>query len=46
MTEKEKALLYKLSKIISVLNDTEKKYLLGVADGMLIAKNLSKEVKK
>lgn len=38
MSEKEKELVKKLSDTISKLDDNKKNYILGMADGMAIAK--------
>ena len=37
MTDKEKSTIVKLSEIIAKLSLYDKKYLLGVADGMAVA---------
>ena len=42
MTDSEKLLIIKLSEIIIKLNEPDKRYLLGVADGMSIS-NLNNE---
>ena len=43
MTNKEKSIIVKLSEIISKLNSHDKRYLLGVADGMAVAYKSKKE---
>lgn len=43
MSEKEKNLLEKLSDAIPKLDDNKKNYILGVAEGMAIARESEKE---
>lgn len=45
MSEKEKNLLEKLSDTIPKLDDNKKNYILGVAEGMAIARESEKEEK-
>ena len=47
MSEKEKTILEKLSKSFASANETQKEYLLGLADGMaLMSEKNRKEEKK
>ena len=41
MSEKEKEIIKKLSDTLSNLDDNKKNYILGVADGMAMAKESS-----
>lgn len=43
MTNKEKSIIVKLSEIIPKLNSYDKRYLLGVADGMAVTYKSRKE---
>lgn len=42
MSEKEKEIIKKLSETVSNLDDNKKNYILGVADGMAMAKGSSR----
>lgn len=42
MSEKEKEIIKKLSDTIPKLDDAKKNYILGVADGMVIARESEK----
>ena len=41
MSEKEKEIIKKLSETVSNIDDNKKNYILGVADGMAMAKGSS-----
>ena len=43
MTDKEKQILDTFGKIIPKLSESNKKYLLGLGEGMVIAQNTKKE---
>ena len=46
MTEKEKAILDNISKLLPNVSEEQKEYILGLTDGMAIASYANKEQKK
>jgi hypothetical protein len=46
MSEKEKAILENLSKSLSKATDSQKEYLLGLADGLALANAKQKPTRK